>query len=314
MKYLITGGAGFIGSNLAIKLSKNNKVTIVDNLSTGFSQYIPKNQNIRFVKCDLLNLTKLKKTFKGHEAVFHLAANADIRFGLKNPSKDLKQNAIATLNVLEAMRSNNIKKILFTSTAPVYGKNTIFPTPEDAKMSYQTSLYGASKLYCEGLISSYCEGFDFQAWIFRFVSILGPRYSHGHVYDFLKMLLKNKKKLKVLGDGKQKKSYLHVSDCINAMMIAFKKSKKSVNIFNLGHDKYINVNKSINTIEKFLKIKPKKFYTGGKSGWIGDLPFVYLNNNKMKKLGWKPDISIEKSIKDTIKWLLDNKWIFSKRK
>ena len=276
MKYLITGGAGFIGSNLAKELSKKNKVTIIDNLSTGFKKNLPKNKNIKFVRCDLLNKNKLNKVFKGHKIIFHLAANADIRFGLDHPKKDLEQNAIATFNVLEAMRVNKIKKIVFTSTAPVYGMNKIFPTPENAKMTYQNSLYGASKLYCEGLISSYCEGYNFQSWIFRFVSILGPGYSHGHVYDFVNKLLRNSKKLEILGNGNQKKSYLHVFDAINAISIALKKSNQKVNIFNLGHNNYINVNKSVKIIEKHMDLNPKKSYTGGKSGWVGDLPFVFL--------------------------------------
>ena len=314
MKYLITGGAGFIGSNLADELSKKNKVTIVDNLSTGFKENLPKNKNIKFIKCDLLDKKKLFKIFKGHKIVFHLAANADIRFGLEHPKKDLEQNAIVTFNVLEAMRFNKIKKIVFTSTAPVYGMNKIFPTPENASMTYQNSLYGASKLYCEGLISSYCAGYNLQSWIFRFVSILGPRYSHGHVFDFVKSLLKYPDKLKILGDGKQRKSYLHVFDVINAIKIALKKSNQKVNIFNLGHNNYINVNKSVKIIEMLMDLKPRKFYTGGKSGWIGDLPFVFLDNKKIKNLGWRPKITIKQGIKDTSNWLIKNKWIFKKRK
>lgn len=313
-KYLITGGAGFIGSNLAKELSKKNKITIIDNLSTGFKEYLLKNKNIRFFNCNLLDQKKLIKIFKGHNIIFHLAANADIRFGLDHPKKDLEQNAIATFNVLEAMRFNKIKKIVFTSTAPVYGMSKFFPTPENANMTYQNSLYGASKLYCEGLISSYCEGYNFQSWIFRFVSILGPGYSHGHVFDFINMLLKNPNKLKILGDGKQRKSYLHVFDVIDAIKIALKKSNKKVNIFNLGHNNYINVDKSIYIIEMLMNLKPKRFYTGGKSGWVGDLPFVFLDNKKIKSLSWKPKITIENAIVDTAKWLLDNKWIFKKRK
>ena len=192
--------------------------------------------------------------------------------------------------------------------------NKIFPTPENASMTYQNSLYGASKLYCEGLISSYCEGYNLQSWIFRFVSILGPRYSHGHVFDFVKNLLKNPNKLKILGDGKQRKSYLHVFDVINAIKIALKKSNQKVNIFNLGHNNYINVNKSVKIIEMMMDLKPRKFYTGGKSGWIGDLPFVFLDNKKIKNLGWRPKITITQGIKDTSNWLIKNKWIFKKRK
>lgn len=314
-KVIITGGAGFIGSNLVDKLLKKKiKITVIDNLTTGFKNHLKTDKNIKFLKCDLLEKKRLNKIFKGHDFVFHLAANADIKDGLKHPKKDLEQNAIATFNVLEAMRINKIKKIVFTSTAPVYGNTSEFPTKENAAMSYQTSLYGASKLYCEGLISSYCEGYQFQSWIFRFVSILGPRYSHGHVYDFVKMLLKDNSKLPVLGNGRQRKSYIHVHDCINAILFAIKNSKNKVNIFNLGHNNYINVNKSIEIISRIMNCNPKLIYTGGSRGWVGDLPFVFLDNKKIKKTGWKPKLSIEESIKQTTNWLLQNQWIFRKRK
>lgn len=313
-KIIITGGAGFIGSNLVDILSKKNlKITVLDNLTTGFKKHLNINKNIKFFKCNLLEKEKLKRIFKGHDFVFHFAANADIKDGLKHPKKDLEQNAIVTFNVLEAMRFNKIKKIAFTSTAPVYGNTNEFPTKENAAMSYQTSLYGASKLYCEGLISSYCEGYEFQSWIFRFVSILGPRYSHGHVYDFVKMLLKDSSKLLVLGNGRQRKSYIHVYDCINAILFAIKNSKDRVNIFNLGHNNYINVNKSIDIITQIMNCNPKLIYSGGSRGWIGDLPFVFLDNKKIKKTGWKPKLSIEESIKQTTNWLLENQWIFRER-
>lgn len=314
-KIIITGGAGFIGSNLVdILAEKKLKITVLDNLTTGFKKHLNINKNLKFLRCNLLEKEKLKKIFKGHDFVFHFAANADIKNGLKNPKKDLEQNAIVTFNVLEAMRFNKIKKLVFTSTAPIYGKTNEFPTKENAAMSYQTSLYGASKLYCEGLISSYCEGYNFQSWIFRFVSILGPRYSHGHVYDFVKMLLRDNSKLSVLGNGKQRKSYIHVYDCINAILIAIKNSKDKVNIFNLGHNNYINVNKSISIISKIMNCHPKLIYSGGSSGWIGDLPFVFLDNKKIKKTGWTPKLSIEESIMQTTNWLLENQWIFRKRK
>ena len=314
-KIIITGGAGFIGSNLVDKLVKNKiEITVLDNFSTGFKKYLNKNKNVKFIQCNLLENKKLHKIFKGHDFVFHLAANADIKDGLKHPKKDLEQNAIVTFNVLEAMRLNKIKKIAFTSTAPIYGKTKQFPTKENASLSYQTSLYGASKLYCEGLISSYCEGYKFQSWIFRFVSILGPRYSHGHVYDFVNKLLKDSNKLLVLGDGKQRKSFIHVYDCIDAILLAIKKSKDSVNIFNLGHDNYINVDKSIKIISKIMNCNPQLIYSGGSSGWVGDLPFVFLDNKKIKKIGWKPKLSIDTSVKHTANWLLENQWIFKKRK
>jgi len=316
---IITGCAGFIGSNLLDTLLKQgNKIIGIDNLSTGqkvFLKKASKNKNFRFIKMDLLNLVKLKKVFINASIVYHFAANADVRSGLEHPKKDLEQNAICTFNVLEAMRFNSVKKIVFTSTAPIYGDNKKFPTPENAPLSNQTSLYGASKLYCEGLIQSYCEGYNFQSWIYRFVSILGNRYTHGHIYDFYKQLVfKNKKKLFILGDGMQKKSYLDVKDCITAILISTKKSKEKINTFNLGCDDYINVKKSAKIISKKLNLNPKFIFAGGKTGWIGDQPFVYLSIKKIKKLGWKNKISIEDSIIKTVNWLSNNKWVFKIRK
>ena len=319
-KIVVTGCAGFIGSNLIDKLLslKSDQIIGIDNLSTGQKRFIDKalkNRNFKFIKMDLLNLNLLKKKFKNVKIVYHLAANADVRSGFDHPKKDLEQNAICTFNILEAMRYNSVEKIIFTSTAPIYGDTRIFPTPENAPIPNQTSLYGSAKLYCESLIQSYCEGYNFQSWIFRFVSILGPRYTHGHVFDFYTQLNINKEnKLKILGNGLQKKSYLNVKDCVSAILIATKKANKKINIFNLGCDEFINVNKSAKTICKKLNVKPKFFYTGGKSGWIGDQPFVFLKTKKIRKLGWKNKFNIEESIKMTVNWLQSNEWIFKKRK
>ncbi len=318
-KIVVTGCAGFIGSNLVdVLLANKNKIIGIDNLSTGQEKFIAqakKNKNFKFIKMDLLNLKLLKKVLKNVDLVYHLAANADVRFGLNHPKKDLEQNAICTFNLLEAMRYNSIKKIVFTSTAPIYGNVKLFPTPENAPISNQTSLYGASKLYCEGLIQSYCEGYNFQSWIFRFVSILGPRYTHGHVYDFYKQLIINKsKKLKILGDGFQKKSYLNVLDCVSALIMSTKRSKNRINIFNLGCNEFINVKTSAKIISKELNLNPKFIFSGGKSGWVGDQPFVFLRTNKIRRLGWKNKYNIKNSIKMTIHWLNKNKWVFKKRK
>ena len=318
-RVVVTGCAGFIGSHLVDKLLLDKQiVTGIDNLNTGqkiFLENAFKNKKFKFVYGDLLNLNLLKKILKNVDLVYHLAANADVRSGFNHPKKDLEQNAICTFNLLEAMRHNSVKKIVFTSTAPIYGDVKLFPTPENAPLPNQTSLYGASKLYCEGLIQSYCEGYNFQSWIFRFVSILGPRYSHGHVFDFYKQLKVNKsKKLKIFGNGFQRKSYLHVKDCISAIIIAINKSKKKINIFNLGCNEFLNVRKSAKIISKKLNLSPKFSFTGGKRGWIGDQPFVFLDTKKIRNLGWKNSINIENSIKMTVDWLNKNKWIFKKRK
>ena len=313
----ITGCAGFIGSNIVDRLlSQGNIVVGVDNFSTGQLKFLESaliNPNFKLVNLDLLDLGGLKLAFTGCEFVFHLSANADVRFGTDHPRKDLEQNTIATYNVLEAMRSNGIKKIAFSSTGSVYGESPIIPTPEDGPFPIQTSLYGASKAACEGLISAYCEGFGFQSWIFRFVSILGERYTHGHIFDFYQKLKKDPTCLAVLGNGRQRKSYLYVQDCIDAIMLAVEKSSEKVNIFNLGVDGYVEVNDSIGWICEELGVSPRLDYSGGDRGWIGDNPFIFLDTKKIQQLGWKPKFSIEESVRDTISFMKANSWIFKSR-
>jgi len=318
MKIVVTGCAGFIGSNLVDRLLLNNyRIIGIDNLKTGQKKFLKhafKNRNFKFIKCDLLNIKKVEKFFRNVDIVFHLAANADVRHGYKNPYRDLEQNTISTYHVLESMRKHNVNKIVFCSTGSVYGEPNNFPTPENDNFPIQTSFYGASKIAGESFVQAYCEAFNFKSWIFRFVSILGNRYTHGHVYDFCNQLFKNPNRLKVLGDGNQKKSYLQVDDCISAMLIAIKKSKKKINIFNLGTNEYINVKQSINVICNQLQIKPKVSFSGGKRGWIGDSPFIFLNNKKIRSLGWKPQFTIKESIEHTVKFLKQNKWVFKKKK
>jgi UDP-glucose 4-epimerase len=255
----------------------------------------------------------LRSAVAGSDLVFHLAANADVRFGTHHPFKDIEQNTIATYNVLEAMRANGIKTIAFSSTGSVYGEATVFPTPEDAPFPVQTSLYGNSKVAAEGLISSYCEGFGFQGFIFRFVSILGERYTHGHVVDFYQKLLQDSSKLEVLGNGKQRKSYLYIQDCIDAIMIAIERATDRVNIFNLGQDEYCEVNQSIGWICERLKLKPELAYTGGERGWIGDNPFIFLDCRRMRALGWEPKLSIRDGVINTLEYLIANPWVLEAR-
>ncbi len=317
MHYVVNGCAGFIGSNLTEKLlSLGHQVTGIDNLSTGRIQFLDqalKNPKFTFKEIDLLDINSLNSAYSTGDFVIHLAANADVRFGTQHPSKDLEQNTIATFNVLEAMRLNNIKKIAFSSTGSVYGESPQIPTKEDGPFPIQTSLYGASKLAGEGLIAAYCEGFEFQSWIFRFVSILGKRYTHGHVFDFYNKLKNDPNNLTVLGNGLQRKSYLHVDDCIEAMLIAFKKSDDKVNIFNLGVDDYCEINDSIRWICDELGLSPKLNYSGGDRGWIGDNPFIYLDNSKISKLGWSPKYSIKDGVISTVEFLKNNEWVFQQR-
>jgi len=242
-----------------------------------------------------------------------------VRFGLEHPSKDLQQNTVATFNVLEAMRANSIQRIAFSSTGSVYGEAEIIPTPEDAPFPIQTSLYATSKLAGEGMIESYCEGYGFEGYIFRFVSILGERYTHGHVFDFYKQLLDHPDHLKVLGDGLQRKSYLYVQDCVSAMLHVInlgtaKKAKHRVEIYNLGTDEYVQVNNSIGYICGALGLKPKLEYTGGNKGWIGDNPFIFLDTKKIRAAGWKTSLTIEQGIGRTLQWLQENQWVYETRK
>lgn len=318
MKYIVTGCAGFIGSNFVDRLiSEGHQVIGLDNFSTGQRNFLAMSldhPSFKLIEIDLFSDEKiLGDVFSGGDIVIHLAANADVRFGTDHPRKDLEQNTITTYNVLEAMRVNGIKKIAFSSTGSVYGESRLIPTPEDGPFPVQTSLYGASKSACEGLISAYCEGFGYQSWIFRFVSILGERYTHGHIFDFYQKLKKDPSCLEVLGNGKQRKSYLYVQDCIDAVMLAIKKAEEKVNIFNLGVNGYVEVNDSIGWICQELGVSPRLEYSGGDRGWIGDNPFIFLDTKKIQALGWRPRFDIEQGVRQTVKYLKDNEWVFDSR-
>jgi UDP-glucose 4-epimerase len=316
-RYFVTGGAGFIASNLVDRLlAGGHDVTVFDNFSTGQRKFIADALNhpkFKLIEGDVLDLPALTSAARGHDVVFHLAANADVRFGPDHPRRDLEQNTIATHNVLEAMRINSIKQIAFSSTGSVYGEHTLIPTPEDASFPVQTSLYAASKLAGEAMIQAYCAAFGMRALIFRFVSILGPRYSHGHVFDFLQQLQADPTRITVLGDGRQRKSYLYVDDCITAMLTALDRAGEGVNIFNLGSQEYCTVNDSLGWICRRLGAAPKVHYTGGDRGWIGDNPFIFLETARIRALGWVPTLTIEQSVVRTVEYLLANPWIFAAR-
>lgn len=321
-KVFITGAAGFIGSNLTdFLLKKGIHVVGWDNFSTGQKKFLEgalDQPHFKLIEGDNLDSKSLTAAMVGCDFVFHLAANADVRFGLNHPTRDLEQNTIATLNVLEAMRANGIKRIGFSSTGSVYGEAITIPTPETAEFPIQTSLYGASKTACEGLISAYCEGFGFEAYIYRFVSILGERYTHGHVFDFIKQLSANPGELKILGDGTQKKSYLHIQDCIEAIWHTTsrdfaRQAKHRVEIYNLGTDEYCQVNDSINWITGMMKLNPVVHRSGGSRGWVGDNPFIFLDTKKVRSTGWKPKYSIQEGIQKTVEWLNANRWVFESR-
>lgn len=318
----VTGAAGFIGSNLVdLLLRQGQRVVGWDNFSTGQSEFLvgaEQRPGFKLVRGDNLDLPALTAAMAGCDTVFHLAANADVRFGLEHPRKDLEQNTIATFNVLEAMRANEIKRIAFSSTGSVYGEATIIPTPEDHPFPIQTSLYAASKVAGEGLIHSYCEGFGFEGYIFRFVSILGERYTHGHVFDFYRQLLEHPDHLKVLGDGSQRKSYLYVQDCLAAILHVMglgtaRQAKHRVETYNLGAPEYVQVKDSIGFICRHLGLAPRFEYSGGNKGWVGDNPFIYLETGKVQATGWKPKLTIEQGIIRTLTWLQENQWVLRRR-
>jgi UDP-glucose 4-epimerase len=314
-KVVVTGAAGFIGSNLVDSLlNQGIEVLGIDNFSTGRIEFLREALNhpkFTLLKQDLYFGDNLSNFFVGMDAVFHLAANADVRFGPDHPARDLEQNTIATHKVLEAVRKAGVKKFMFSSTGSVYGEAEVVPTPENAPFPIQTSLYGASKLACEGLIAAYAESFGIKAWIFRFVSILGPRYTHGHVYDFYQQLMKHPEKLVVLGNGYQKKSYLHVSDCVEAIHKSISKSTDLVNIINLGVDGYCEVRDSIGWITDELRLDPELIFGTESKGWIGDNPLIHLDTQKVQSLGWMPKYSIEESVRDTVRFMESNQWIFN---
>lgn len=313
MRCFVTGGAGFIGSHMVDRLvSLGHSVTVYDNLSTGFKRFLDgalRSGHAQLIEGDLLDLEGLKRSMAGHDVVFHFAANADVRFGIENPRRDLEQNTIGTFHVLEAMRTNGVKQILFASTGAIYGESPVVPTPEDAPFPRQTSFYGASKLAGEGLLQAYSEAFGWRIWIFRFVSILGERYHHGHVYDFYRKLQRDPTHLRVLGDGTQKKSYLYVGDCVEAILLAWEKAVDRISIFNLGTDEYCDVNTSIDVICGRLGLKPVLEYEGGPRGWVGDNPFILLDCRRIRSLGWTPRLSIRDGILRTLNYLIENQWV-----
>lgn len=322
MRAFVTGGAGFIGSNLVDRLLADGcEVVAWDNFSTGQERFLEKARTqpkFRLERGDNLDVPALTRAMAGCDMVFHFAANADVRFGLNHPERDLQQNTIATFHVLEAMRTNGIKRIAFSSTGSVYGEAKTIPTPEDAPFPVQTSLYGASKLAGEGMIAAYCEGFGCEGYIFRFVSILGERYTHGHVFDFYKQLLDHPEYLEVLGDGSQRKSYLHIGDCVEAILHVVRTgtargAKHGVQIYNLGTNEYCQVKDSIGWICAFLGLKPELRFAGGERGWVGDNPFIFLETAKIRDTGWKPKLTIREGVERTVQWLAENRWVFEAR-
>jgi UDP-glucose 4-epimerase len=296
MKCFITGGAGFIGSHLTdLLIEKGYMVVVYDNLSLGCEDFIRHHfpsPGFKFVNGDLLDVEHLKKSMEGSDIVFHLAANSDIVKSAKHTRIDLEQGTIATYNVLESMRFNDIDKIVFTSSNVVYGEAKKLPISEDYGPLFPISMYGASKLACEALISAFCHNFGFKSWIYRFANVTGPRITHGVVLDFYHKLKKNQLELEVLGDGKQAKPYIEVHDVVNGMLFGFNNSADSVNYFNLGTDGLTSVTVIAHEVIRIMGLDNVKVkFTGGVRGWPGDVARVSLAMNKLVTLGWKPRYS-----------------------
>jgi UDP-glucose 4-epimerase len=316
LRAFVTGGAGFIGSALVDRLlADGHDVTAYDDFSTGQRAFLAdaaRHPRFRLVEGDVLDATRLRPALAGHDLVLHLAANADVRFGLLDPRRDLEQNTLGTFNVLEAMRAAAVRRIAFASTGSVYGEPAVFPTPETCAFPVQTSLYGASKLAGEGLVAAYCSGFGFQGVVFRFVSVLGDRYTHGHVFDLYKKLMADPRQVEVLGDGRQRKSYLHVRDCVDAVLLALGRAGDGFDVFNLGVDDSCTVDESLGWICDHLGVSPERRYTGGARGWVGDSPFILLDTAKIRRLGWTPKLGIRQSVIATLEYLQANPWVLKR--
>lgn len=304
---LVTGGAGFIGSHLVDALvNRGDDVTIVDNFRTGRSEFV--NHKARLVSHDIGDTEFLRKYFEGVDDVYHLAANADVRNGWDDPRRDFEINLNKTLSVAELSAGAGVENFVFSSTGSIYGESEILPTPENSPIRQQTSLYGASKYSCESFLGAYAEAQKFKVTVLRFVSVLGPRYTHGHVFDFVHKLLMDPSKLEVLGDGKQTKSYMHVYDCVNAIVDL--RGAANFEVFNIGRAETITIRRSIELITECLRTSPELLFENTPRGWIGDNPTIFLDTSKANSLGWIPTISIEDAVVETVNWMIENTWIF----
>ena len=297
---VVTGGAGFIGSHVVDRLVNLDEIIVIDNFSSGKEEYI--NEGAEVVRADLSS-DEIESYLRKADEVWHIAANPDVRVGAENPDEIYVNNILATYRLLEAMRKGGVGRIVFTSTSTVYGEAEVIPTPEDYP-AHPISLYGASKLACEALIESYCHTFDMQAWIYRFANVIGKRSTHGVIYDFIMKLRKNPNELEILGNGEQNKSYIYISDCVDAMFAGLKADEK-VNVFNIGSEDQVKVRRIAEIVCEEMGVKPAFKFTGGDRGWKGDVPVMLLSIEKLKSLGWRPKYSSEEAVRMAVRDLLE---------
>jgi len=304
LRVFIAGGAGFIGRNLVRRLlaSSDNQITVFDNLSSGKESNLPSSSQLALIKADTLDLTALKRAVAGHDIVFHLSTNPDTARGLRETDLDLKQGIIATYNVLESMRVNGVKRIVFPSGSGVYGEVGDRIVAEDYGPLLPISMYGATKLAAEAMISCFCHAFDMQGYILRLGNVVGNGLTHGVVFDFVRKLKAGEKVLTVLGDGNQTKPYIHVQDVIDAMFLLIERARDRVNLFNVATDDWPTVSWIAQTVIDEMSLKQTKIeYTGGDRGWKGDVPIIKLDTSKIKKLGWKNQYSSKEAIRNAIR-------------
>ena len=304
---VVTGGAGFIGSHLVDALvAQGDRVLVIDSLISGsmanLAGYTEK--DVKLVRADLL-ADGWQKSLEGADRVYHLAADPDVRQSAITPDSQIRNNIIATQRVLEAMRLSGVRQIVFTSTSTVYGEASVIPTPEYYTPMEPVSIYGASKLACEALISAYCHSFDMQAWVYRFANIIGERSGHGVLYDFIAKLKQDPRTLEILGDGRQSKSYLEVKECTKAMLYAAGHSDGRYNVFNIGSEDWVDVKTIADTVVGEMGLPDVRYhFTGGERGWVGDVPKMQLSVDKLKSLGWAPGVGSRESIRMAVRSML----------
>ena len=306
---IVTGGAGFIGSHLVDALvARGDDVLVIDDCSSGSTANLAahlESGRISFVQQNLLQ-DGWQGRFAGADRVYHIAADPDVRQSAQTPDAQINNTILATHRVLEAMRANSVPELVFTSTSTVYGEASVIPTPESYTPLEPISVYGASKLACEALISAYSHSFGMRSWIFRFANIVGDRSNHGVIWDFIHKLRANPHELEILGDGKQTKSYLEVRSCVRAMLFAAEHAKETVNTFNIGSEDWIDVTSIADIIVEEMDLTNVTYrYTGGARGWVGDVPKMQLSVGKMQALGWKPDIGSRESMRAAVRAMLD---------